>query len=256
MRARVAAALLALSLLDVGCATKSYVRHQLAPLSNHVNTLDDVVARNSRDLKAADDRATQSPNALAIDASTALKRLAEVNAQSVAAQHTVANVSEKIGSMEATLANVDRYRNLTERSVRFKSGEKRLTLQSCEVLDELVANIPKALNYLIVVEGATDATGPNEYNIALSQQRAEAVVHYLAIKHRIPTYRMRWIGIGVNKPVAPNNTAKRQAENRRADVVLLVVPDIAKPQDQESDADDETWARSARPQPTFAQRTK
>jgi hypothetical protein len=36
----------------------------------------------------------------------------------------------------------------------------------------------------------------------------------------------------------------------------LVVPDIAKPQDQESDADDETWARSARPQPTFAQRTK
>ena len=71
MRARVAAALLALSLLDVGCATKSYVRHQLAPLSNHVNTLDDVVARNSRDLKAADDRATQSPNALASDASTA-----------------------------------------------------------------------------------------------------------------------------------------------------------------------------------------
>ena len=158
--------------------------------------------------------------------------------------------------MEATLANVDRYRNLTERSVWFKSGEKRLTLQSCEVLDELVANIPKALNYLIVVEGATDATGPNEYNILLSQQRAEAVVHYLAIKHSIPTYRMRWIGIGVNKPVAPNGTAKRRAENRRADGVLLVVPDIAKPQDQESDADDETWARSARPQPTFAQRTK
>jgi len=90
----------------------------------------------------------------------------------------------------------------------------------------------------------------------LSQQRAEAVVHYLAIKHRIPTYRMRWIGIGVNQPVAPNDTAKRRAENRRADVGLLVVPDIAKPQDQESDADDETWARSARPQPTFAQRTK
>jgi OOP family OmpA-OmpF porin len=243
MKASVLATLVVLNLFNVSCVTKGYIRHQVSPLTNHVNELDDGAAEHSRDLKAAEDRFTEALNAIVATAATSSERVSNAGLRARAARDVTAKSGTKIRSLEATLANVDKYRSLAERSVQFQFGQKALNLQSQEVLDELVANIPKTPNYLIVVEGATDATGQAEYNIALSQQRAEMVVRYLAIKHNISLYRMRWIGIGVNKPMAPNDTPMGRAENRRANVTVLISPDFPEPQDQESDADDETWAK-------------
>lgn len=77
----------------------------------------------------------------------------------------------------------------------------------------------------IAIEGHTDARGDDAYNEKLSEQRAEAVKSYLAGKG-VDAARMRTIGLGELRPVAPNaksdgsdDEAGRQ-RNRRVEVIL------------------------------------
>jgi len=71
------------------------------------------------------------------------------------------------------------------------------------------------------VEGATDSTGDAEYNYALSQRRADAVIQYLAAQHNVPAYKIYLIGLGKDKPVDSNRTREGRAKNRRVDIRLM-----------------------------------
>jgi hypothetical protein len=72
-------------------------------------------------------------------------------------------------------------------------------------------------NYVIEVEGYTDRTGARTYNEALSQQRADAVLRYLAI-HNVPPRKIHVVAIGSEDPNAENKTRADRKENRRVDV--------------------------------------
>jgi outer membrane protein OmpA-like peptidoglycan-associated protein len=69
----------------------------------------------------------------------------------------------------------------------------------------------------ILVEGHTDAAGAEEYNLALSQKRADAVRQYLQ-KQGVSESRIDASGVGEKSPVAPNNTAAGRRQNRRVEV--------------------------------------
>jgi len=85
----------------------------------------------------------------------------------------------------------------------------------------LAADVPNTKGYIVTVEGATDSTGPADYNYDLSQRRANSVIQYLAAQHNIPAHKIYLIGMGKDKPVEPNNTAEGRAKNRRVDVRLM-----------------------------------
>lgn len=57
-----------------------------------------------------------------------------------------------------------------------------------------------------------------EYNLRLSQRRAEAVKRYLVAQHGIPLYRIYIIGLGEQKPVEEGRTREARALNRRVEV--------------------------------------
>ena len=214
----------------------------MTPLINHVNDLDDRIGQNSRDLKAVDARVTQDLNSLTAGADTTAQNVAAAGQRAGAAEDAANATNTKLTSLESTLANVDNYRSLTEKSVQFRPGDSKLSQESQAALDELATAIPNAPNYIITVEGATDTVGTRDYNIALSQQRAEAVIRYLASKHNIPAYRMRSVGIGQEKPVAPNNTAAGRAQNRRAEVALLSASNPSQTQGQQANSNGDTTA--------------
>ncbi len=65
----------------------------------------------------------------------------------------------------------------------------------------------------VVIEGHTDATGGDAYNLELSRQRAKAVKEYLVRVHGIEAQRLRDIGVGKRNPIA--GTDPFGAENRR-----------------------------------------
>jgi OOP family OmpA-OmpF porin len=63
--------------------------------------------------------------------------------------------------------------------------------------------------------------GDSEYNYALSQRRADAVIQYLASDRSIPAYKIYVVGLGKDKPVDSNKTREGRAKNRRVDVRLM-----------------------------------
>ena len=69
------------------------------------------------------------------------------------------------------------------------------------------------------VEGHTDSIGTDEYNLGLSQRRADAVRDYLT-SNGISTANVQSIGLGKADPVASNDTAPGRQQNRRVEMVV------------------------------------
>jgi len=76
---------------------------------------------------------------------------------------------------------------------------------------------------MIEVAGHTDSTGGEAKNFRLSQERAESVVQYLAVAHKISLRRfVTPLGSGKTEAVADNTTAAGRAQNRRVEVKMLL----------------------------------
>jgi outer membrane protein OmpA-like peptidoglycan-associated protein len=71
----------------------------------------------------------------------------------------------------------------------------------------------------IQVEGHTDSVGTEEYNMKLSQQRAEAVKDYLTAQS-VPANFLSALGMGKGDPVATNATAAGRQQNRRVEMIV------------------------------------
>ncbi len=70
------------------------------------------------------------------------------------------------------------------------------------------------------IEGHTDSKGSGEYNLALSERRANAVVRFLIENHGLSRESLRAVGLGETRPVATNETAEGGRLNRRVEVAL------------------------------------
>lgn len=79
-----------------------------------------------------------------------------------------------------------------------------------------------------VIEGHTDNQGGAEYNLKLSQKRADAVRAYIIDKFGIAGDRLTAKGYGLTKPVADNATAEGRAKNRRIDATIDCVVTVTK----------------------------
>ena len=69
----------------------------------------------------------------------------------------------------------------------------------------------------VMITGYTDNTGAPDYNMKLSQQRAEAVRAHL-ISIGVDPNKMVATGAGEAKPIAENSTKEGQAKNRRVEI--------------------------------------
>lgn len=102
-------------------------------------------------------------------------------------------------------------------TTHFAFDSSKLTEQDKADLDKLAKILVNPqLNFVSgTIAGYTDSVGKPEYNVRLSQRRAEAVADYLAAKGVALGSRMTSQGFGEDNPVADNQTAEGRAENRR-----------------------------------------
>ena len=205
----------------VGCASKNYVKQQTTPLINKTNELDDLTAKNSKDIKDVDARAQAGIQA--VNAKTAdVEQKAQAAGQTAAsAQQTADAANGRVGVLTNTVANLDNYHAVAETSVKFGFNKDNLTPQAQQALDQLAASFASTKGYIIALEGGTDSVGPADYNYDLSQRRASSVIQYLATKYNVPAYKIYVIGLGKDKPAESNKTATGRADNRRVDVRLM-----------------------------------
>ncbi len=96
-----------------------------------------------------------------------------------------------------------------------------------KALDDFAASLNKYDDTNILVEGHADATGPDDYNLKLSKQRADAVAGYLESK-AVKSSRVDEKGYGETQPVADNTTEAGRAQNRRVDVAVFANKKLVK----------------------------
>ncbi len=204
-----------------GCATKNYVSKQTAPIVDHTNELNDKTAANNRAIKDTDERATAGITK-AQGAADAAGQSAQTAQKSAGDAQTAANDAvHRADSLASVVSNLDNFQAIGNTSVTFGFDKSVLTKDDKEQLDSFAATLTSAKSYIVEVTGGTDSAGSAEYNYALSQRRADAVVQYLASKYNIPAHRFYLIGIGKDKEVADNKTREGRAKNRRVDIRLL-----------------------------------
>jgi peptidoglycan-associated lipoprotein len=193
------AGIAALSL--TGCATKDFVREQVAvvdtrvqanqsstqaSLSQHQASLDQHQAQLVKL-----DQATQD----ALNRATAAGKLAE-------------------GKFLYSMV-------LSDDSVKFPVDSAKLSPEAQERLTSFIEQLKNDnRNVYLEIQGHTDARGPVPLNQRLGAERAEAVRVFMS-KHGVPLNRMATISYGKEEPVADNKTRNGRAQNRR--VVLVVM---------------------------------
>lgn len=205
----------------VGCSSKKYVREQTTPLINKTNELDDMTAKNSRDIKDVDSRAQAGIQQVQAKASEVDQKATAAGQRADQAQTSANNATHRVDSLTNTVANLDNYRVVNQTSVLFGFDKDVLSKDAKAALDQLATGVPNTRGYIITVEGGTDSTGNADYNYSLSQRRADSVIQYLASQHNVPAYKIYLIGLGKDKPAEPNNTREGRAKNRRVDVRLM-----------------------------------
>jgi OmpA-OmpF porin, OOP family len=208
-------------LLSVGCSTKKYVRNETAPIINKTNELDDLTAKNSREIRDVDARAQQGIAGVNSKTATVDQKAIAAGQAADQAQQAANQTSGKVDTLTNTVANLDNYRPVAETSVHFAFNSAVLSKKAKEALDQLGNDIPNTKGYVVQLLGGTDSVGSAQYNYKLSQMRASAVVQYLATQYNVPAYKIYVAGLGKDKEVASNKSTEGRAKNRRVDVQLL-----------------------------------
>ena len=106
--------------------------------------------------------------------------------------------------------------NLTLENIFFDTDKSKLKEESFAELNRVFTLI-KTNNFKIELFGHTDNVGKNDYNLQLSQRRADAVRKYL-IKKGIPASDISAFGKGEAEPIENNSSEKGKSKNRRVEV--------------------------------------
>ncbi|MGC8794106.1 MAG: OmpA family protein [Bryobacteraceae bacterium] len=238
MKRVVPAAVILTVALAAGCATKRYVREQVDPVRQRTEELarknEQAMAqiaaldeKTSRGISRADERAMGAEN-LAKQAGSVAEQArqgAERAAQSAESARSLAEQNRsRLGEISAYLENAGKFRLLEQETVLFGFNRSTLTAEARARLDALAGKLAGQDSYVIEVAGYADPAGPQDYNVALSQRRAEAVVRYL-VSRQIPIRRIHTAGLGVSE-AARDAASRKQA--RRVEIRVFV-PEAAFP---------------------------
>lgn len=105
-------------------------------------------------------------------------------------------------------------------NIFFETGKSELREESFNELNRVVELLNQNPNMTIELSGHTDNVGNDAFNKKLSQDRADACKAYL-VKQGIGESRLKSVGYGEDKPIASNETAEGQAQNRRVEFTIL-----------------------------------
>jgi outer membrane protein OmpA-like peptidoglycan-associated protein len=103
--------------------------------------------------------------------------------------------------------------------IHFDTDKSDPKPESQPTLQEIAKLLKQDASLKLYIVGHTDNVGLFDYNIALSDRRAAAVVKELTVKHGIAATRLKPAGVGMLSPVAPNDGGEGRARNRRVELV-------------------------------------
>jgi outer membrane protein OmpA-like peptidoglycan-associated protein len=185
-----------------GCATKKWVRTEVGGSETRTEERIDLIKSQIEDTQ----------------------REVEVQGEKIGEVSTTAQeaLDRAIAAGKLAEGKLLYERVLSGDKVRFDFDRSELSEEAKTELDAFGGElVGQNENVFVEIQGHTDATGSEEYNLDLGEDRAEAVRRYLSSQHGIPLHRMSVISYGESAPVAENDTRENRAKNRRVSLVVL-----------------------------------
>jgi peptidoglycan-associated lipoprotein len=200
------------------CATKKFVRTNVAEVNQKVDTLARTVEETQERTRANEGKITEVDNRV-----TQVDQKAGQAGQRADAAYTAAEaVNGRADAIEKASRRLIYEVVLSEDKGNFKFGKAVMPDDAKTELDTLVQQLkaePKGA--YIEIEGHTDSAGTPDTNYKLGLERAENVKRYLYEQHQVPLHRINIISYGEDKPIAPNKTRDGRAQNRRVVIKVL-----------------------------------
>jgi len=203
-------------------ARKKWVKKQTDPINDRLGELDEVNAKNSKDISDVDSRAQAGIRQAQSTADGANQMATAANTQAQNANGLAQGASGHVDQLNTTVNGLDQYRQVTEAEVKFPGGSPILSADARKQLDDLAASVAGQQGYILEVEARSPLAG--SAGIQSSERFAEAVKRYLVTTHEIPVYRMHAVALGNahnqtdedNKPVRTSSVHIRLMENSLA----------------------------------------
>ncbi|HLS80912.1 MAG TPA: OmpA family protein [Steroidobacter sp.] len=107
-------------------------------------------------------------------------------------------------------------------SITFALNSADLNAQFYNALNGVAMVLKEYDKTVVEVAGHTDSTGSDQYNLQLSQRRAQSVASYL-ISQGVSSQRLMTVGGGEAYPIASNDTEQGRAANRRVELTIVPV---------------------------------
>ena len=171
-----------------------------------------IVASLIKDEKSLELRAITSEEAKVEDSSTIQIKIPNSTIDN-------SNFFEKyFNKVNVNIDDSNKYRS--DKNVEFSFDKYSITPSYKYFLDSLKEFIELHKNISVIIEGHTDNVGSNQYNMALSQRRANSVLNYL-IEKGIDKKILTAMGIGEVKPIASNASPMGRALNRRTEIYII-----------------------------------
>jgi outer membrane protein OmpA-like peptidoglycan-associated protein len=197
----------------------SYMTRDLSYIADRKSKIADAlaitIAENATTEKAKKDyEATQSEIMKNTSEQLSIEQQARIDAEKIAvdAQADLAKlaaIKEEERGLVITLSG----------SVLFASNQSALLPAALDRLNKVADALLMTKERNLTVEGFTDSQGSYDYNMVLSQKRADVVRSYL-ISRGYPSNLIQANGIGEERPVADNNSVEGRANNRRVEIVI------------------------------------
>jgi outer membrane protein OmpA-like peptidoglycan-associated protein len=180
--------------------------------------------RNRAVLEARAQAATQQANAAQAQASELQARSRELQEQNETAEQRAREQEERNRELQSQLSDLkaqptDRGLVLTLGDVLFDTAQATLKPGAAGTIDRLAKFMTDYPDRKVKIEGHTDSRGSDDYNLGLSQRRADAVKNALVMRS-IDAGRIEAVGLGKAYPVASNDTAAGMQQNRRVEIVI------------------------------------
>jgi outer membrane protein OmpA-like peptidoglycan-associated protein len=164
-----------------GCATKQWVREQVAILDQRVTAAEQRLAASEQ-------------------------RIGEVDAKA----------GEALGRFNNLRLERQFVLDLKSGS-EFNSGSSRVSKEVQQAITGFLSDLDNTEGLVFLVAGHTDAVGSEEKNYELGQKRAASVARHL-IKQGIDPFRVTAVSYGEANPVADNQTRAGKRQNRRIEI--------------------------------------
>lgn len=174
----------------------------------------DAARRDAEAARSSEAQASANADAARRDAESARRSEARTQAN---ADAQAADLRHRIKALEAEIT--DRGLVLTLGDLLFATDRATLEPGADRHLDRLVGFLERYPQRRVEIEGHTDNVGANQYNLGLSQRRAESVLNYLT-QRGIDSNRLSALGLGQERPIASNDTAAGRQQNRRVEIII------------------------------------